>query len=73
MSQEFGTTAQTSLMYRQIQIGHPFTMLTEQYRMHPRLAELVNTLVYQNRLTTNASAADRPNARLFLDWARHNG
>lgn len=70
---EFGLTAQTSLMYRQIQIGHPFTMLTEQYRMHPHIAELVNTLIYQNRLTTNASALGRPNAKLFLNWTRHYG
>jgi len=70
---EFGPTAQTSLMYRQIQIGHPFTMLTEQHRMHPHIAELVNRLIYNNRLTTNACAVRRPNAKLFLDWARHNG
>lgn len=70
---EFGPTAQTSLMFRQIQIGQPFIMLTEQYRMHPHIAHLVNTLIYEKRLTTNASATGRPNARLFLDWARHNG
>jgi len=95
---EFGPAAQTSLMYRQIQIGHPFTMLTEhalsniniiylliiplrrgrcsttkQYRMHPHIAELVNRLIYNNRLTTNACAANRPNAKLFQDWARRNG
>lgn len=62
---EFGPTAQTSLMYRQIQIGHPFTMLTEQHRMHPHIAELVNRLIYNNRLTTNACAANRPKQSSF--------
>lgn len=50
---EFDPAAKMSIMHRQIQAGHPHTMLLEQYRMHPHISQLVNMLVYDNRLTNN--------------------
>lgn len=32
---EFGPTAQMSLMQRMIEVGNPYIMMEEQYRMHP--------------------------------------
>ena len=66
---EFAKSTELSLMHRLVLAGYDYTMLTEQYRMHPDIASIVGKLFYGNALTTNQSALSRPNARLFREWA----
>lgn len=66
---EFAAIAQMSLMERLIEAGHPYTMMCEQYRMHPHISHLVNTLIYDGRLTDNPCTLGRDDALLFYRWA----
>lgn len=66
---EFAAIAQMSLMERLIEAGHPYTMMCEQYRMHPHISHLVNTLVYNGRLIDNPCTWDRDDSLQFYRWA----
>lgn len=57
-------------MHRQIETGHPYTMMLEQYRMHPHISRLGNMLIYNNRLINNPCAFDRDDADLFDRWSK---
>ena len=48
-----------SLFQRLLELGHPKQMLTEQYRMHPRLAEFPSKYFYEGKLQTADSVIQR--------------
>ena len=56
---EFGPTAIKSFMHRQIELGHPYTVMREQYRMHPHISYMVNKLIYGGLLIDNPSTIGR--------------
>lgn len=61
-----------SLMLRLIHQGiHP-KILTEQYRMHPSLAEFPSKVFYDNKLKSGLKAEDRFIQNNFLKWPNEN-
>ena len=70
---EFGDSAKLSLMHRMILAGHAHTMLVEQHRMHPHIADIVNELFYEKKLKNGKTVFRRENASLFGEWASWEG
>lgn len=60
-----GTNHNRSLLERSIDASKHYHMLSEQYRMHPRISAYVSNAFYMNRLTTPASAQI---ARKNVQW-----
>lgn len=67
---EFAPIAQMSLMERLIEAGHPYTVMEKQYRMHPHITHLVNTLIYNDRLIDNPCTWNRDDEYQFYRWAK---
>ncbi|KAK5087681.1 NFX1-type zinc finger-containing protein 1 [Exophiala xenobiotica] len=67
----FSPQLQISLMERMAKVGMPFWMLTEQSRMVPDIAKIVNVIGYKGQLTNSPSTAvaQRPFAQWFRNYA----
>ncbi|KAI4290370.1 MAG: hypothetical protein L6R35_000359 [Caloplaca aegaea] len=53
---EFSTIGTQGYLQRQVTRGQPWSMLTEQYRMHPDIADFVSQWFYNGQLTNHESA-----------------
>jgi len=67
----FSSQLQVSVMERMVKVGLPFWMLTEQARMVPDIAKIVNVIGYKGQLTNSPSTAvaQRPLAQWFRNFA----
>ncbi|KAL8653666.1 MAG: hypothetical protein Q9210_001961 [Variospora velana] len=57
---EFSTIGTQGYLQRQITRGQPWSMLTEQYRMHPDIADFVSQWFYSGQLTNHQSVQSQP-------------
>ena len=57
---EFVKTTAVSFMGRMIESGLPYVLLSEQYRMHPHISEMVSTLFYAGKVIDHGSVQNRP-------------
>ncbi|KAK5742662.1 hypothetical protein LTR17_003194 [Elasticomyces elasticus] len=64
----FSPTGQLSLFERLIKAGWPVLSLHEQFRMHPHISLICNTVIYEGRLRNGASTTTRPDIAKFQDF-----
>ncbi|KAL8988540.1 MAG: hypothetical protein Q9177_002404 [Variospora cf. flavescens] len=57
---EFSQIASQGHMQRQVGLGQPYLMLTEQFRMHPHISAFVSQRFYEGRLTDHPSVQKDP-------------
>lgn len=61
-----------SLMKRAILAGHPYTMLTKQYRMHSEIVYPASRFFYQKKLTSAPGLDNRLGTSTFKHFMKHS-
>ncbi|TKA79338.1 hypothetical protein B0A55_03455 [Friedmanniomyces simplex] len=64
----FSVTGQLSLFERLIKAGWPVLCLREQFRMHPHISSICNTVIYSGELSNGANTTTRPDIAKFQDY-----